>query len=338
MKNISYSLLISIALFTTACDRGVAQQSSGNAASLKKFTLKPDKRYPQSKAKMTLQKVSKHVYYIQGRAGAATEHSGFISNAGVIITPKGIVIVDALGSPSLARQMLQKIREVSDKPILKVITTHYHADHIYGLQVFKDMNVEVVAPAGTWTYLASQNSKDLLISRRMTLGPWINKHTRLVKPDKIISKETTMTIGGVELTLNYIGSAHSDGDLTVYVKNDKVLLSGDLIFEGRVPYIGTDDTGHWLKTLKAMKTSGLAVLVPGHGKALHQPNAAIKLNFNYLSLLRTKMKAAVEDFTSFEEAYDGVDWSQFKKLPAFKQANRGNAYRVYRSLETESLK
>ncbi|VAW78611.1 SoxH protein, homolog [hydrothermal vent metagenome] len=311
--------------------------SHQNTAS-KSVSLKEDKRYPLSTVTMSLKKVSKHVYYIQGQAGTALDNQGFISNASVIITPKGIIIVDALASPSLARLMLQKIRKISNQPIVKVISTHYHADHIYGLQIFKDMKVEIMAPAGTWKYLDSANSKTLLASRRKSLKPWINQYTRLVKPDTIISKETVIKLGGVELLVNYIGSAHSDGDLSVYVKTDKVLISGDLIFEGRVPYVGNTNTSHWLKSLKEMKTDGLLALIPGHGKALQKPTIAIQLNYDYLLLLRDKMKVAVEDFKSFNEAYKEVDWSRFKHLPAFKEANRGNAYRVYHSLEVESLK
>ncbi len=339
MNSIAGSLLAIITLVFSVSETSMAEANSTKARSVNKsINLKPDNRYPASTIKMTMKKVSKHVYYIQGKAGAATENEGFISNATVIITPKGIVIVDALSSPSLARLMLQKIRQVSKQPIVKIITTHYHADHIYGLQIFKDMKVEVIAPAGTWTYLDSQSSKDLLVSRRKSLKPWVNQYTHLVKPDTVIKKETIIKLGGVEMVLNYIGSAHSDGDLTVYVKNDRVLISGDLIFEGRIPYVGNDNTSHWLKTLKNMKTDGLVALIPGHGKALLKPAVAIQLNYDYLLLLRTKMKVAVDDFTSFGEAYKGVDWSKFKNLPAFKQANRGNAYRVYHSLEVESLK
>jgi glyoxylase-like metal-dependent hydrolase (beta-lactamase superfamily II) len=79
---------------------------------------------------MELERVSEHVYYIQGASGIATDNQGFISNAAAVMTSEGVVVVDALGSPSLAESFRGLLREVTDKPVVKVILTHYHADHI----------------------------------------------------------------------------------------------------------------------------------------------------------------------------------------------------------------
>ncbi|MCG6872210.1 MAG: MBL fold metallo-hydrolase, partial [Gammaproteobacteria bacterium] len=81
--------------------------------------------------------VSEHVWFVQGVAGIATENAGFVSNAGFVITADGIVVFDALGTPALARKLLGLIRQHSDAPIRKVVMSHYHADHMLGLQVFK---------------------------------------------------------------------------------------------------------------------------------------------------------------------------------------------------------
>ncbi|MEA3641152.1 MAG: MBL fold metallo-hydrolase [Lamprobacter sp.] len=104
---------------------------------------------------MSLKQVSEHVYYVQGMAGIATDNKGFISNAVAIVTDQGVVLVDALGSPSLAQRFLGEIRNVTEEPIKAVIVTHYHADHIYGLQVFDDLGAEIIAPGGFQDYLDS---------------------------------------------------------------------------------------------------------------------------------------------------------------------------------------
>ena len=96
-----------------------------------------DVDYEPSEVDMTVQQVSAHVYYVQGPPGIATDNEGFMSNAGFVVTKEGIVVFDALGTPSLAHKLFHKIRAISDQPIAKVIVSHYHADHIYGLQVFK---------------------------------------------------------------------------------------------------------------------------------------------------------------------------------------------------------
>jgi len=92
--------------------------------------------YEKVSVEVKAEKLSQNSYYIPGMSGAATEFEGFISNAGFIVTKEGVIVFDALGTPSLANAMLQEIRKVTDKPIKLLISSHYHADHIYGLQVF----------------------------------------------------------------------------------------------------------------------------------------------------------------------------------------------------------
>jgi glyoxylase-like metal-dependent hydrolase (beta-lactamase superfamily II) len=294
-------------------------------------------RYPPSGVDMQLQRLSEHAYFVQGQAGIATDNEGFVSNAGFVVTDEGVVIFDALGTPSLGNLLLQKIRQVTDKPVVRVIASHYHADHIYGLQVFEEQGAEVWAPRGAEKYLRSENARERLEERRFSLDPWVNDNTRLVEPDRYINEQETFELGGVTFTVSMVGAAHSDGDLTLYVEPDRVLFSGDIIFEGRVAFLGDAHTGHWLEVLKRMENQKLVALVPGHGAAASDPNRAISQTRRYLSYLREKMGAAVEDFVPFDEAYAETDWSEFEQLPAFAEANRRNAYQVYLSMEAESL-
>ncbi len=283
---------------------------------------------------MELKQVGDHSWYVQGKAGIATDNAGFISNAGVIITDEGVVIVDALGSPSLAYKLVGKIKKITDKPIVKVVVTHYHADHIYGLQVFKELGAEIIAPDGVYEYIDSEGASSRLEERRFSLDPWVNDQTVIVTPDKIIDKSESFTLGGINFTISFIGKAHSDGDLTLYVENDRVLFTGDLIFEGRIPFLGSSDTKHWLATLEKMESQTPHAIVPGHGPWAKDPKA-ITLTRKYLAFMREKMGAAVEDLIDFDEAYNAIDWSDYEKLPAFEAANRKNAFQVYLSMEAE---
>ena len=134
-----------------------------------------------------------------------------------------------------------------------------------------------------------------------------------------------------------VGAAHSDGDLTLFIEPDRVLFSGDVIFEGRVPFLGDANTKHWLRVLERMEREQLVALVPGHGNVADNPNAAVGLTRRYLAYLREQMGRAAEDFIPFNEAYEATDWSDFEDLPAFAEANRRNAYQVYLSMEAELL-
>ena len=283
-------------------------------------------------------KVSDHIWYVKGKAGIATENEGFVSNAAFVITGDGVVIFDALGTPALADLLLKEIRKFTQEPIRKVIVSHYHADHIYGLQVFKDEGAEILAPAGVIDYLNSDSAGSRLEERRVSLSPWVNENTRLVAPDRYIKQSEKFKLGEVEFTISLLGSAHSEGDLTLFVEPDKVLFSGDVIFDGRIPWLGDADTVNWLATLNNIKTAKPAAIVPGHGELSSDPEALIKLTYNYLEFVRAKMKAAVDDWVTFDDAYDEVEWGEYEYLPAFFEANRRNAYQVYLSLEQESLK
>ncbi len=284
-----------------------------------------------------IKQVSAHAYYALGAPGMATENEGFISNAGFVVTDEGVVVFDSLGSPSLAWALRQKIREITERPVVKVVLSHYHADHIYGLQVFQDEGAEILAPRGAYDYLDSAEAKERLEERRFSLDPWVNDDTRLVRPDRLVENEYRFAVGGIDFQLNYLGSAHSDGDLTMYVVQDRVLFSGDIIFEGRVPFVGDADTRRWLETLEALETNELVALVPGHGPDARDPVAAVARTREYLAYLREVMGAAVDELQDFASAYDAADWSRFESLPAFDAANRRNAYQVYLSLEAEAL-
>ncbi len=297
----------------------------------------PSKAYPKTNVTMELQQLSKHVYYVQGKSGIATDNEGFMSNAAAIITDEGVVIFDALGTPSLAALFIKKIKAITNLPIAKVIVSHYHADHIYGLGILKKLGTEIIAPKGYSDYLDLPIAEQRLVERRKSLAPWVNETTQLITPDIIIDKKTNFSLGGIDFEINYLGKAHSDGDLTLLVVQDKVLLSGDLIFEGRIPFTGNADTKHWLELLEKLDNSQLKALLPGHGGVANEPNAAIKATLHYLQKVRSKMQFAVDEMMSFDEAYESIDWSEFKDVPAFDYAHRINAFGIYLSLEAESM-
>ena len=300
-------------------------------------TSAADSPYSPVTVEIPLQRVSEHVWLVQGVAGSATENQGFVSNAGFVVTEQGVVVVDALGSPSLGWALRQAIRGVTDQPVTHVVLTHYHADHAYGVQVFKDEGARVLAPAGALDYLDSELAVERLQERQNSLFPWVDERTRLVRPDQLVETESTLDFGGIRLDLIYLGSAHSEGDVAVLVEPDRVLFSGDIIFEGRTPFVGNADTRQWLEALKRMEAMQLEALIPGHGAAAADPNRMVGVTRRYIEFLRTVMGAAVDELVSFDEAYTEADWSEFSHLPAFDAANRRNAYQVYLAIEEEQL-
>jgi glyoxylase-like metal-dependent hydrolase (beta-lactamase superfamily II) len=295
--------------------------------------------YPPVTVPVKAVKLAAHSYFIPGLAGAAsTANQGFMSNAGFVVTPAGVVVFDTLGSPSLAQAMVKRIRQVTKQPIKRVIVSHYHADHYYGIQVFKDLGAEIWAHEGGKGVVGSEGAKLRFAQRKDILGRWINDRTqRFPEPDLWLSGDTDFELGGLHFRIRHVGPAHSDEDLVLFVEEDGVLYAGDLVFKGRVPFVGDADSRKWLAALDKLIAFKPKLLVPGHGGASDTPMDDLTLTRDYLLYLREQMGKAVADLMPFEEAYARTDWSRYETMPAFVEANRRNAYNTYILMEKESL-
>jgi glyoxylase-like metal-dependent hydrolase (beta-lactamase superfamily II) len=285
---------------------------------------------------VTAQQVSPSAWYVQGESALGSAgNRNFISNAGFIDTPAGAVVIDALGSPALARDLIAEIRRRTGHGVAYVVLTHYHADHIYGLQEFKRAGAKVIAQRGGLEYLNSQTAQQRLEASRTELAPWIDADTRLVPADEWIDGSRELVVGGVRMLLQPVGPAHTPEDLVVFLPSEKVLFSGDIVFRGRVPYVGQADSRRWIEALNTVLVFDAQVIVPGHGPASHAARQDITLTRDYLQYLRDAMAKAAQELTPFEEAYAQTDWSRFEHLPLFRAANRMNAYNTYLLMEHE---
>jgi len=307
------------------------------------LTLVPHKAQAAGPAplELTPTQVAPQVYYFQGQAGmASAENKGFMSNAGFVVTREGVVVFDALATPALGAAMLKAIARVTAQPVRRVVVSHYHADHFYGLQAFKQQGAEIWAHGAGRATLSSEFTQTRLAERRKSLAPWVDDATRLLPADRWLEFGTDKIIrfelGGTRFTVLDVGGAHSPEDLMLYVEDAQVLFAGDLFFTGRIPFVGEADSKAWLQALARFPV-GPRVVVPGHGPASTNPQADLALTTSYLLYLREQMGKAVADMQTFDEAYQAVDWSRFAQYPAFKEANRINAYGTYLLLERESL-
>lgn len=282
------------------------------------------------------QRVADGAWFVQGEAAlGSAANRNFVSNAGFIVTPEGVVVIDALGSPALATELVAAVRQVTTQAIRYVILTHYHADHIYGLQVLKDLGATVIAHRDGLAYLNSDTAQRRLIASREELAPWIDDHTRLVPADRWLDTDTVLELGGERLHIRHVGPAHTPEDLVVYAERSRVLFAGDLVFRGRIPFVGQADSRGWVDALAGLIALRPALIVPGHGPVSGDPLPDLELTRDYLVFLRRAMGAAAAELEPFEEAYAKADWSRFERLPLFRAANRINAYNTYLLMEQQ---
>ncbi len=285
-------------------------------------------------APLKAQQISEHVWFVQGLAALGSPaNRNFISNAAFVTTGDGVVVVDALGSPALASALLAEIRRVTNEPVRYVVVTHYHADHIYGLQVFQEAGAQIVAQRSALQYLGSETAALRLQASRSELAPWIDDSTRLVPADRWVDGELTLTLGRERFHLRHAGPAHTPEDLTVMAEREGVLFAGDLVFRNRIPFVGQADSAAWVGALDGLLRWRARLVVPGHGPITDQAEADLRLTRDYLQHLREVMGQAARDMEPFDEAYARADWSRFEAMPLFGVANRINAYNTYLLME-----
>ncbi len=282
--------------------------------------------------------LTSRVWLVQGEPGVASAaNRGFNSNASFVATPDGVVVVDALGTPALGRALVRAIRRVTDRPIRRVVLTHYHADHVYGLAALKAAGAEIWAHGEGRAYLEGEESKRRLEQRRRDLAPWFDADARLLPPDRWLAGDASFDLGGTHFDIVHLGPAHSPEDVMVVLPGEGVIFSGDVIFAGRIPFVGEADSRRWLAAIDRVLERHPKLLVPGHGPPSRDPQGQLALTRDYLLYVRKVMGAAVQDLVPFDAAYAAADWSAFAALPAFDPANRINAYGIYLTMEREML-
>jgi glyoxylase-like metal-dependent hydrolase (beta-lactamase superfamily II) len=283
-------------------------------------------------------KVAEDVWVVQGEsAQGSAANRNFISNAGFVVTGDGVVVVDALGSPTLAEEMIAEIRRVTSQPIRHVIVTHYHADHFYGLQAFKAIGASVIAHRAAGEYLNSDTAQRRLAVSREELFPWIDERTRLVAPDRWLDQpDTVLRVGTFEFQIRHVGPAHTPEDLVVHLPSRGVLFAGDMVFRGRIPFVGQSDSRQWIESLSRLIEFKPKIVVPGHGAVSTDPATDMELTRDYLAYLRKTMGDAARDLEPFDEAYAKADWSRFERMPLFRAVNRMNAYNTYLLMEQQA--
>ena len=299
--------------------------------------------YPPLNQPLVIEQVpGEPIYYSIGSPGIPDrQNEGNTSNAGFIVTADGVVVFDALGTPSLGWNLLEAIRKVTSAPVRYNVVSHYHADHIYGLQAFKDHTAGIVIAQERATEYredeetSGERANQRLDQRREALAPFVDENTRVVPPDITFTQQITLYLGGKRFVMLYAGPAHSASDSMMMVEPDGVLFAGDVVQSGRIPFMNADDvdTANWLRSLDEVAKLDPKFIIPGHGRPSTNAKDAIAFTRDYITYVRAVMSKAADDWIEFDQAYAAADWSKYKDVPAFDTNNRGNAYRVFLEME-----
>jgi len=209
---------------------------------------------------VTFSKLSEHAYAYTAEGDP---------NSGIVIGDDAVMVIDTQATPAMAQDVIRRIREVTDKPIKYVVLSHYHAVRVLGASAYQPEHI-----------IASQDTRDLIVERgEQDKASEIGRFPRLFRnvesvpagmtwPTLTFTGKMTLWLGKLEVQLIQLGRGHTKGDTVVWLPQDKVLFSGDLVEFDATPYAGDAYFQDWPKTLDNIAALKPQALVPGRGAAL----------------------------------------------------------------------
>jgi cyclase len=258
------------------------------------------------------------------------------SNAAVILTNDGVVVVDSHSKPSAAKALYTEIRGVTKNPVSKIINTHFHWDHWQGNEVY-------AAEFPSLEIIASERTKENLTRPDAGVGgvPYIDKqltalpkeieqfkdeilkasspeqkarleanlqqaeaylaelkHLKPTLPTRTVATTATLNEPGREIQLLLLGRGHTDGDVYVYLPKEKVVVTGDAVIEW-MPFLSDGYPEEWVQTLSALETIDFTHMILGHGEVVSKAHLAFFKG--YLTDLMASVKKAAADGGTLEE-------------------------------------
>jgi cyclase len=253
------------------------------------------------------------------------------TNSGFVVTDKGVVVIDTQGPAELAMLLREKIKETTDKPVTHVINTHYHGDHTFGNQYFAEGLI--IAHEKTRKALIEGDEGHRAMFRKF-FGEESLKGFSLTPPDMTFTDRMILRHGGRTMELVYAGGkAHTDGDIFVWLPEEKVLFSGDLLYNGRLPLLNDGQTLGALKAIDMITSTGAARLVPGHGPLASKEDA---LRYRgYIESLRAEVKRMMDEGMGRGEVTSSISLPAYSSWLMYREWLPANAAAVFDELSVE---
>lgn len=282
---------------------------------------------------MSLAPIGNDIYVHHGaHLDIDTGYQGDICNLSVVIGKKGVAVIDTGGSYQVGQQLHDAIRKITPLPILFVINTHVHPDHIYGNAAFVNDHPAFVGHAKLGHAMQVREEAYVKLNEKY-LGH-AAKGSVLVKPTMSISQVTTLDLGDRALSVMPYVNAHTNTDLSVMDHQTRTLFTGDLVFTERTPVVEGDIQG-LISVLESFKTQDIQQIVPGHGPVAKDWKTAIQHSSRYLNVLLADIRAAIKHGVSMEATMGSAASSEQSKWLLFDVANRRNVNTLYPMLEWE---
>jgi len=262
------------------------------------FAQQPAAPAPMIKRGATM-KIAEHVYVI------LDDNVGFVPNVGLVVGERATLIVDTGMGPDNGAIVLEEARKLSDNTEFYLTATHFHPEHDLGATAFP-ANAKMIR----WREQQAETDETgaQTIERFASFSPAIAallSKASYRKPDTVFEDELTLDLGGVHVRLSGVGPNHTRGDTVMYVEEDKVLLTGDVVMPV-FPAASAQaaSIGKWLASIAKFEAFAPRIVVPAHGRLI---DAATLARYRaYLTAVQTQTRAAKRQGQSVEAAQAAI--------------------------------
>jgi glyoxylase-like metal-dependent hydrolase (beta-lactamase superfamily II) len=234
--------------------------------------------------KISFDKLSDHAYAYTAEGDP---------NTGIVVGDNAVMVIDTQATPVMAQDVIRRIREVTDKPIRYVVLSHYHAVRVLGAAAYNADHI--IASRDTFDLIVERGEQDMKseIERFPRLFRAVESVPGLTWPNLVFKKRLTLWLGKLQVEIMQLGRGHTKGDTVVWLPQEKILFSGDLVEYEATPYAGDAYLADWPGTLANIAALKPVKLVPGRGAALMTPEA-VKAGLEGTDRFVSEMFAAVK--------------------------------------------
>lgn len=278
-----------------------------------------------------LHRLAEGVYLVQGDTGKGAEGR---PNSGFVVTGDGIVTVGGLASPAQARAVIRTIRTVSPAPLRHLVLYAHHPDMMFGAIEFKRAGAKIVAHPDSRVLAAEGGPDAMMADWHSVVGLQELLGFEFANaPDRPVTGWDTLRVGGLDAVVIHPGTAHSRGDLMLWLPASRVLFAGDILLEDGVTMVVDGSSATLLGTLDLIDSLSPRVVVPGHGRVSDDPRYLTRITREYITSLRDSMAAEVKRGTSQRRAVGAYPLADERRPVTRNSRIRRNAARVYQEME-----
>jgi cyclase len=253
----------------------------------------------------------------------------WVNNAGAVAGPEGVLIIDTCATEARTRRFLDAVRAATgDAPLRYAVSTHLHGDHTHGNSLLPAATVLIAHEETRRGILA-----DFIIDGCPPLWEPVPDWGAVTRrpPDLTMTSELTVNLGDRRIEVRHPGyTAHTPGDVVAWLPQERVLFTGDLIFNGLTPMLGMGSVTGALRALDWIASFEPALVVPGHGPLCDEAALPEVLDAHE-RYYRFVLAVATDGLDAGLSPLDAVRRADLGEFAAWADAERlaFNVHRVY---------